>query len=112
LQSTLFELHKQGVKLAIDDFGRGYSNIETYTKLPITYLKLDKYFANDINNPVTANMVKHMVRMCQDCGKHLIVEGVESVRQKDRLLELGVRNMQGFLFGYPESREKFIEQAR
>ncbi|HHY67974.1 MAG TPA: EAL domain-containing protein [Alicyclobacillus sp.] len=93
----------QGLQVALDDFGHGFTNVEMITELPLSYLKLDKVFAASVHRPKTAETVKWLVRMCQDAGIRFVVEGVETAEQRERLLDLGVRFMQGFYFGYPKS---------
>lgn len=93
----------RGLQIALDDFGQGFSNMRMVAELPLAYIKLDKVFAGAIHRPKTAETVKWLVRMCQDAGIRFVVEGVETADQRERLLELGVRFMQGFFFGYPKS---------
>jgi EAL domain-containing protein (putative c-di-GMP-specific phosphodiesterase class I) len=58
-----------------------------------------------------ANVIKHMVRLCQDNQTRLIVEGVETHRQQSRLMDLGVRYMQGFHLGYPQPAHYYIQMT-
>jgi len=103
LRETLQLLSKRGLEVALDDFGHGFSNMKMITELPLTYLKLDKGFTAEVHRPKTAETVKWLVRMCQDAGIRFVVEGVETAEQRERLLDLGVRFMQGFFFGYPKA---------
>lgn len=103
LRESLAVYCERGLILALDDFGRGFSNLELFTRWPIHYLKLDKSFARTLQGPRTAETVKGLARMCQDAGIGMIVEGVETEEQRERLLDLGVRYMQGFYFGVPFS---------
>lgn len=103
-------LQSLGVQFAIDDFGAGFSHLDLLTRLPVTYVKLDKRFAQTVQDNRTGEIIKHYVWMMQDLRIALIAEGVETREQKERLLDLGVRYMQGFYFGYPRSVEAILRQ--
>ena len=101
----LRELRARGAQIAIDDFGKAHSNFKSFTQLPISFLKMDKFFLRDLSpGSSSASVIRSMVAMCQERGIKVIVEGVERVEQKEALLNLNVRYMQGFYFGYPTAR--------
>ncbi|GIM47680.1 hypothetical protein DNHGIG_32290 [Collibacillus ludicampi] len=110
VQKRIQALRQQGLEWALDDFGMGFSNLDSLTKLPLSYVKLDKQFTTDVVNKKTANAIKHYCWMFQDMGIRLIVEGVETEEQKQRLLELGVRFMQGYRFGFPKLANEFVRR--
>ena len=98
-----------GFRIAVDDFGSGYSSLHLLKKMPIDILKIDKSFL-DINEdmPLTDEIV---MRDVVDMGKHLdlqiIVEGVETIEQSDFLEAIGCDIAQGFLYGRPMPVEEF-----
>ena len=103
--ATLGELHdvaKAGVKLVLDDFGVGFASLETLTSLPISGVKLDRRFTGQvIDGEREPAVVKAMISMAADAGLEVIAEGVETQTQCDRLVRLGCRLGQGYLFALP-----------
>jgi EAL domain-containing protein (putative c-di-GMP-specific phosphodiesterase class I) len=112
VQVHLKRLKQEGLELAIDDFGRGFTNLDLIASLPLSYIKLDKMFSAAIDQEKMANVIKHMVRLCQDNQTRLIVEGVETPRQQIRLMDLGVRYMQGFYLGYPQPAPYYLPKTQ
>jgi EAL domain-containing protein (putative c-di-GMP-specific phosphodiesterase class I) len=111
VQVHLKRLKQEGLEIAIDDFGRGFTNLDLIASLPLSYIKLDKMFSAAMDQEKMANVIKHMVRLCQDNQTRLIVEGVETPRQQSRLMDLGVRYMQGFHLGYPQPAHYYIQMT-
>ena len=103
--STLNELNdvaEAGVKLVLDDFGVGFASLETLTSLPISGVKLDRRFTGQvIDGEREPAVVKAMISMAADAGLEVIAEGVETQTQCDRLVRLGCRLGQGYLFALP-----------
>ncbi|MEP7048500.1 MAG: GGDEF domain-containing protein [Ilumatobacteraceae bacterium] len=103
--STLRELTEvadAGVKLVLDDFGVGFASLETLTSLPISGVKLDRRFTGQvIDGEREPAVVKAMISMAADAGLEVIAEGVETQTQCDRLVRLGCRLGQGYLFALP-----------
>ena len=103
--STLSELKdvaEAGVKLVLDDFGVGFASLETLTSLPISGVKLDRRFTGQvIDGEREPAVVKAMISMAADAGLEVIAEGVETQTQCDRLVRLGCRLGQGYLFALP-----------
>lgn len=100
----LKDLRKIGMTLAIDDFGTGYSSLAYLKKLPITKLKIDKTF---IDNLVTDKedqiVVSAIVSLAKNFNLSLIAEGIETKEQEDFLNKLGCEEYQGYLFSKPLS---------
>jgi EAL domain-containing protein (putative c-di-GMP-specific phosphodiesterase class I) len=94
--------------LTIDDFGIGYSSLNHLQRLPIDALKIDRSFVAGItpaalvapNAPDTA-VIRATCSLAQSMGIHVAAVGVEAEHQREFLLRLGCRAMQGFLFGNP-----------
>lgn len=100
--ARLQELKELGVKLAIDDFGIGYSSLAYLHRFPIDVLKIDRSFVSrlvaDGEGPELARAV---VMLGETLGLDTIAEGVETERQAAALLALGCTAGQGFLFARP-----------
>jgi len=91
-----------GCKIAIDDFGSGYSNFSQIPKLNADYLKIDGSLIKDINtNPNSLIMVKSMVSFAKDLGIQTIAEYVSSKEIFDKVKLLGVDYAQGYHIGKP-----------
>ena len=110
--SVLDILHKLvnlGVKIAIDDFGTGYSSLSYLNKFPISEVKIDRSFVNDITTHEDhAKLVKAVIDMTISLGKELIAEGVETQEQADLLKSWGCNIGQGYLFSKPLDFEQLF----
>jgi len=107
----LQRLHDMGLSLALDDFGTGYSSLARLSRLPIDTLKIDQSFVKDMTTDArAAALVKSILSVGKDLDMTVIAEGVETAEQADRLLELGCRTVQGFLYGTNEDRLAFTSR--
>lgn len=96
--AKLQALHQHGVKIALDDFGTGFSSLSYLQKFPLTTLKIDRVFINEINvtNP-DACLVDAIASIGKGLKLNLVAEGVETAEQLDYLRRLGCHEAQGFL---------------
>ncbi|HEY2048369.1 MAG TPA: EAL domain-containing protein [Caulobacteraceae bacterium] len=95
-------LHARGFRLAIDDFGAGYSSLDYVRRFPIDRIKIDKMFVSHVDSsPANAAIIKATIGLAQALGIGVIAEGVETTTQRDLLLAWGCREMQGYLFARP-----------
>lgn len=96
-------LRSEGIKVALDDFGKGHSNLFCLTKLKPDFVKIDLELIRDVQEDKSKqNVVKKVVELCKDEGILVVAEGVEKKEEFSFLLDLGVDYAQGFLFGKPE----------
>ncbi|RPJ09366.1 MAG: EAL domain-containing protein [Spirochaetaceae bacterium] len=92
-------LAEMGISISIDDFGTGYSSLSVLRQFPLTTLKIDRSFIQDVpGDPDAEAIVKTIIAMAQILKFEIIAEGVEDVAQLEFLREHGCRQYQGFLF--------------
>jgi EAL domain-containing protein (putative c-di-GMP-specific phosphodiesterase class I) len=95
-------LAQHNVALAMDDFGEGFASLDYVRQLRPTYIKLSADMARGVpHDAFNSAVVKLAVGFARDTGTKLIVEGVEWAEQARALHDMGVHEMQGFLFGMP-----------
>jgi diguanylate cyclase (GGDEF)-like protein/PAS domain S-box-containing protein len=100
--AALEGLKALGVRIAIDDFGTGYSSLSYLSRLPIDVLKIDRSFVADIGTSrQAAALVRSIVKIGQTLHLETVAEGVETEEQLDRLVQLGAKLGQGYLFARP-----------
>lgn len=98
----LNRLHQSGVRLSIDDFGTGYSSLLRLCQVPFSEIKLAAEFTRFIDGPGHYPAVIRNTRtLAADLGMHLVVEGIETAAEHDRLFEMGVQIGQGFFCAKP-----------
>ena len=108
--ATLQKIHDLGILLSVDDFGTGYSSLSYLKKLPISKLKIDKSFIDELpNNSEDVAIAKTIISLCKSLGLSVIAEGVENLEQKDFLLANGCHNIQGYLYSKPLSQEDMTQ---
>ena len=110
LKEKVDELHNLGYEVWLDDFGSGYSALNTLDEFDFDTMKLDiefmrRYSANHKNKPIMTAIVS----MAKDIKMDTVVEGVETEEQFGFLSSIGVDKIQGFLFGKPEPLERYLE---
>ena len=98
---ALRRLAAHGVRLAIDDFGQGYSSLGYLRHLPATILKIDQSFVADAANPRTRSLLEAISGMAHRLEMRVVAEGVETEAMLGAVLEAGCDHAQGYLFGRP-----------
>ena len=104
----LERLNKMGYQLSIDDFGTGYSSLSYLKKMPLTELKIDRSFVQDIlNNENDDVIVNATVNLAHNMGFQVTAEGVESEEIMDKLKSYGCDVAQGYYLSKPFSVTDF-----
>jgi EAL domain-containing protein (putative c-di-GMP-specific phosphodiesterase class I) len=99
-RDELLVLREAGVHVAADDYGVGWSNLVRLLRLPVSGLKIDRALVTGlVGDPVREHMVASAVALGATMGLSVLAEGVETEAVRGRLLELGCRRGQGWLFG-------------
>jgi diguanylate cyclase (GGDEF)-like protein/PAS domain S-box-containing protein len=102
LSNVLLSLRQLGIGFALDDFGTGFSSLAQIQRLPIDRIKIDKSFINDIATSSRSRaLLIAMIRMAHAMELSVLAEGVETAAQYEALVELGIDEVQGYLFGRP-----------
>jgi EAL domain-containing protein (putative c-di-GMP-specific phosphodiesterase class I) len=102
-------LRELGFRIAVDDLGAGYAGLNSFAMLEPEIVKLDITLVRDIDSSaVKQKLVSSMTALCADMGLQIVAEGVETVPERDALVDLGCDLLQGYLFarparGFPES---------
>ena len=100
--AILRQLDNLGVRLAMDDFGSGYSNLAHLRRLPLYRLKVDQSLVRDIGHSHhNESIIRAIIALAEALELDLIAEGVEEEPQRAFLLEEGCASGQGFLLGRP-----------
>lgn len=105
----LARLSEQGFRIALDDFGKGYSSLNYLKQLPISTLKIDKSFIDNISNTSdNKTLTGHIVTIGKSLGMCVIAEGVERQEQLDYLIQHGCNKIQGYLYSKPIPEAEII----
>ena len=106
IHERLHAIAELGVKLAIDDFGAGYSSFGTLSKLPVHHLKLDRALISNLpDDRKGAAIMRSMLGLATELGIKLTVEGIERQDQQEFCKQAGFQQAQGFLFARPTSAD-------
>jgi EAL domain-containing protein (putative c-di-GMP-specific phosphodiesterase class I) len=106
------DLKLLGVSFALDDFGMGYSSLHLLKRLPLDQIKIDRSFVRQVltepNDAAIANMI---VALGTTLGLEVLAEGIETIEQRDFLINAGCYRFQGYLFSRPLITARFEEFA-
>jgi EAL domain-containing protein (putative c-di-GMP-specific phosphodiesterase class I) len=107
------DLAHLNVRLAIDDFGRGYSSLVRLKELPFAELKLDRAFVTDCGtDKVNAPLCKTVIDLAHNFGSIAVAIGIEKASDAMALVSMGCDYGQGFLLGQPMPEDRFISLLR
>ncbi|MDE3841048.1 diguanylate phosphodiesterase (plasmid) [Bacillus methanolicus] len=102
LKKSISYLKNLGFLIAIDDFGEGSSSIKSMIELQPDFIKLDRYFMEDLrNSEQKKDLIRYLLHFCREFNSELIVEGVEDNDSLADLKSLGVQYAQGYFLGRP-----------
>ncbi|MGD8406560.1 MAG: EAL domain-containing protein, partial [Anaerolineales bacterium] len=101
-QEFIREFRGRGGKIALDDFGSGFSSFHYLQSLPVDYIKIDGAFvSNMLANPGDKAIVEAITRIAHTLGIYVIAEHATDKETINRLREIGVEGVQGFGIGFP-----------
>jgi diguanylate cyclase (GGDEF)-like protein/PAS domain S-box-containing protein len=104
---TLLALKAMGVKLAVDDFGTGFSSFTYLRRFPVDTLKVDKSFVHEITEDSDGTtIVNAMINIGKSLKQRVVAEGVDTRSQLDFLQRHGCNEGQGYYFSHPITAEQ------
>jgi diguanylate cyclase (GGDEF)-like protein len=115
-KTILVRLKELGVRIAVDDFGMGYSSLGYLRRLPLDVLKIDKSFvSNMLDDEDDAAIVRSTIDLAHNLGLEVVAEGVETEETRAALVHLHCDRAQGYLFSppiQPGSIPRWLADAR
>lgn len=109
VKERLNSLVEMGITLAMDDFGSGYSSIDTLSQWPFAVVKIDRGLVQRMQeNPKSTTIVQASIRMAHKLGISIVAEGIESSEVYDFLMQSGCTEAQGFWMGRPLPMAEFL----
>lgn len=106
--TLLTKLRELGFKVSMDDFGAGYSSLNTLTKLPLDVLKLDKEFLKDFDTDSDEKIIiPSIIDMAKKLNLDVVCEGVETKQQADFLRDVDCDIVQGYYYSEPVPLDVF-----
>lgn len=114
IQNNINELKNYGIKIALDDFGEGFTSFFDLQKYPVDGIKLDKTLVDNISNSSGYSILKAMIAVGHELGVTILAEGVETDEQVQTLQKLHCDVIQGFRFSFPlpdwEAKSKVLKR--
>lgn len=107
IYELLNRFRQKGIKILMDDFGKGASSLATLSTQCFDTLKLDKTLIDNIGNKAGETLLYHVVRMGQQMGLNITAEGVEKKEQLKFLQRIECDDIQGFYFSRPLPKDEF-----
>ncbi len=105
-------LRRLGVKISIDDFGTGYSSLKYLAEIEFDELKIDKSFIDRIlTDENVYELIRIIARIAEVYDYDLVAEGVETMGQLQKLQEIGIEIIQGYLYSKPEPLDESYESG-
>ncbi|OOG60227.1 EAL domain-containing protein [Rhodanobacter sp. C03] len=99
--SKIRELDAAGFQFSLDDFGSGYTSLESLKKLPVRELKIDRTFIEVLHAGSPDRFIEAMIAIAHHLKLFVVAEGVETEEQRDALAALGCDAIQGYLVSHP-----------
>lgn len=96
----------------MDDFGSGYSSLNSLSMLPFEVIKIDKSLIDKIGDQKGELILKHTLNIIRELGMKLVAEGVETSEQIQKLKQFQIDAIQGFYYSKPVCKADFSEMIR
>lgn len=112
IEFIMSRLKQLGIKISLDDFGTGYNSLVQLIKLPIDYMKIDKFFVDHIQTDQHHSLIKELIILAHNLGIEVIAEGVETETQLEQLRKLSCDYIQGYYISKPLGAEELTEYIK
>lgn len=110
LKDIMEELHRNGIWILMDDFGSGYSSLNTLKNIPIDVLKMDKSIINDYErNRKGKKIIESVVSLAKELKIKVVAEGVETKEQYEFLNDIACDYIQGYYCSKPVTVEEYVK---
>ena len=110
-EQTMHDLHIQGIRLSIDDFGSGYSSLGVIEKIPASVIKLDRSFLlNQSDRKRQVKIMKRIVNLADDLNAQIVCEGIETDSDVELMREIGASVAQGYRYARPVPENEFEQR--
>jgi diguanylate cyclase (GGDEF)-like protein/PAS domain S-box-containing protein len=105
VERALRTLSSHGVSIALDDFGTGFASLSHLKQFPVDVIKVDRSFVRDLHSDAgDSAIVDAVINLGRSLQIEVVAEGIETKAQHDKLVGLGCRYGQGYLYGKPSRR--------
>jgi len=105
---TLTEIRQQNIRIAVDDFGAGYSSLARLRDFPIDIIKIDQELIHGLpNQPKDSAIVVTIITLARELGLQILAEGVETDQQLQQLITYDCSTIQGFVYAKPMYSEEY-----
>ncbi|MGR5237930.1 EAL domain-containing protein [Vibrio alfacsensis] len=109
IRSSMDRLITHNINFSLDDFGTGFSSIESLLQLPISELKIDKSFVGNIVQEKNRSVIELILAMARNMKLSCVAEGIEQSDQLDYISKLGCDKFQGYYFSLPLPQPEFLK---
>jgi len=101
-RAKVARLREMGFRVAVDDLGAGYAGLTSFALLEPEFVKLDMSLVRDVHrSAVKQKLVRSMTALCRDMGITVVAEGIETIEERQAIVDLGCDLLQGYLFAKP-----------
>lgn len=108
---TMERMRRMGIRIAMDDFGVGYSSLHSLKNIPVDLVKIDRGFVKGIDGDIfNATLIRSITELCHDVGKTVCLEGVEIGAEYEVVRDMGLELIQGYYYGRPVPADEFEKQ--
>ena len=112
LRNLIEAMRDMGFRVALDDFGTGYSSLTLVNSIQLDTIKIDREFVKDIEeSEAQRSFVKRITELLSTMADNVCIEGIESAKMRELLLESPVNSLQGYYYSRPVELPEFMEYA-
>lgn len=110
LKGNMASMTNAGITFSLDDYGSGYSNINYIVDLPLSIVKIDKYFLwAAMKEKASKVILEHTIQMFKEIDLKIVTEGIENNEMAQTVIDMGADYLQGYYYSKPVPKEKLLE---